>query len=657
MNYQDCVIITTAEWVNWLARGYARISQDRIKPFDFNRCDSNQIEFNHLMSTCVDNNLDDEAFVFVQLNKDFGNNYFIYRTFFSNYINSTAVHAFYALTERGQRLLTYEAEISHCRILSDKRLELLWENWCDQQLDLLSTNKGNKFLNILGYKNLLEQGSNSDELQEIIKNSEELFNSKQIENLNKSDKLHIFAWGYITYIFKPLLNTNSFDYIKSLDEFKSDAASSNEDYLTTNSRAITSDRKAIKKIVAFEKQLVHESQTIPLLALLVNIHYANLVNQNIEINFKYLKEDLDLLAFYYDSDAYSRQIAFNVGRQLDEVLVNVLYVAHNFDKYKANETLIGSDFDTIRKEQLNFEQLSFEQFRQDIIEVDNILNQYNLSKDSANNETDIVEMNGNTEIVSPEQNPSLGSDYQEMDDKPTANVTESQIDSSLDKDIVQGSVSSDPTLHIFNQLVIDNNLANEIISESESHNLSIDDETQSLTNFELTTSADENPKQAQNQQLVSIDPTSIGNEYSVEVEHSHKFKNNSNDQKRLIHGIISITMPNLQTTHQVQSGDVNNQVKNLDRTVGSAIEQNVAKDENQLKKLLLDELRNIFPQPNKLKKKDIYESILPFYEEYFSKGDEEKKVLNEIYYVITGSRGSFKLENLKKRIYQDDLFN
>ncbi|MGD4786364.1 hypothetical protein QT806_24020, partial [Xanthomonas citri pv. citri] len=144
---------------------------------------------------------------------------------------------------------------------------------------------------------------------------------------------------------------------------------------------------------------------------------------------------------------------------------------------------------------------------------------------------------------------------------------------------------------------------------------------------------DENPNQAQNQQLVSIDPTSIGNEYSVEVEHSHKFKNKSNDQKRLIHGIISITMPNLQTTHQVQSGDVNNQVKNLDRTVGSAIEQNVAKDENQLKKLLLDELRNIFPQPNKLKKKDIYESILPFYEEYFSKGDEEKKVLNEIYYV------------------------
>lgn len=611
MNYIDSAIITTAEWLNWISRGYARISHDRIKPFDYT-----EVAFENLMSACVDNNLDEGAFVFVKFNKELGVSFYKYRTHFSNYIDLTAVQAFYALTERGQRLLTYEAEVSHCYILADSRLESLWNNWCDQQVRLLSKDKGNKFLNILRYQPFQEEYSNIQELQRILEDSKNSFSDEQLKLLNGNNKLNIFAWGYTTFITKSKLRLEVFEYIKTFREFESDNLNWKSDYLATNQHSLARDRNAVKKVIAYERQLKLEQKSLPLLALLVYIHYNNLVDQSIEINLKHLKEDLSLLDFYYDSNNYSRQIAYSIGQRLDEVLVNVLYVANNFEKYQNNQTLIQCNFKSIRSDQLEFNPFIFDQFKEDIIEVDNILHNFNLPRIS----------DGDEKLDTSNEN-SLGLNEVKGDAGTTTELPTEFLDDNIDTHVLLNPPVENEEKNDNHNEPLDQSSPIQAIIEAPSN------ETNESSETILTEPSDDN--------IVSSKSTDFNNIVVSESHDSPTPVNNLNPQENLNNESSSYSdalleiidkFLSFETTGQSQDAQVKESSNNEDRSDHELVIED-------FRSALKQELENIISAFPKISADSLYEKIKPIYLRYSNDEKVKKeKAFIDMYYIITGQK-------------------
>ena len=252
MKNSNCIIITQKEWLNWLAFGYLRISPSRISYFDNTESKSS---FDKLISYSVDNALDEEdAYLIASLVNDYSREELhVKRTSLSDYILVQAVQGFYTLSAKGADLLEYEAGQSHSIVHYDSEIENLWSEWKNTQFRLRSLDKGNKFLEILGYPRLeVEPKLDDDTLfSKLLKN----YSRRELpQGLQKHNKKNAFSWLVSNYEFSKIVDESIYDQYKEWRNSSELSATYNEQmskYLAIDGECLIEQHSLIAEKIFF----------------------------------------------------------------------------------------------------------------------------------------------------------------------------------------------------------------------------------------------------------------------------------------------------------------------------------------------------------------------------------------------------------------------
>lgn len=344
MKNSNCIIITQKEWLNWLAFGYLRISPSRISYFDNTESKSS---FDKLMSYSVDNALDEEdAYLLASLVNDYSREELhVKRTSLSDYILVQAVQGFYTLSAKGADLLEYEAGQSHSILHYDSEIEELWNEWKNTQFRLRSHDKGNKFLEILGYpkfKSLPELKTNT-----LLHKELESYGHAPLSPIIQGySKMCAFTWFYTSAKFSQSIGREKYsqykmwreisknEELRALNDLYNEQTSSKDKfkYLAIDNAPLVKNLSFIAEKIFFDSICKSEDN---FLAISFLVHYYNLLDNNLEINLYFLKTDLTFLDEIYSTKDISQLIAYFIGRRLNEVYLNFLYIAKNIDEKKS----------------------------------------------------------------------------------------------------------------------------------------------------------------------------------------------------------------------------------------------------------------------------------------------------------------------------------
>lgn len=344
-----CILITHKEWLDWLAFGYLRTSPSRISYFDGTGASFEQL-LSH--STISISSLDEEdGFLIAKLVDDYSRvAYYISQTSSTYHISIRAVQGFYALTKRALSLL--ENEILHSRsvVEYDANIESLWTKWVSSQIEVRDYDKGNKFLEILGYPKFPEAPEiTNDSLFNTILSS---YNREHLpQNLREHDEKAAFPWLFINYEFGRSNESIYKIYKAERKGFQalSDAYSNQMDsYLKNDITSLTDQPIIVAEKLFFDRVADSESY---FLASSFLVHYYNLIDNEIEISLEFLKKDLAFLDSFYSNNITSRRIAYHLGKRLNEVYLNSLYIAKNIEQQPSNVFDINF-FSKLRKVQL-----------------------------------------------------------------------------------------------------------------------------------------------------------------------------------------------------------------------------------------------------------------------------------------------------------------
>ena len=330
MRNSNCIIITQKEWLNWLAFGYLRISPSRISYFD-----NTESGFDKLMSYSVDNALDEEdAYLLASLVNDYSREELhVKRTSLSDYILVQAVQGFYTLSAKGADLLEYEAGQSHSILHYDSEIEELWNEWKNTQFRLRSHDKGNKFLEILGYPRFEVEPEldNITLFSKLLKN----YNRRELpQELQKHNKKNVFSWLVSNYKFSELVDKSIYNQYKKWRNSSELIAIYNEKmskYLATDDECLVEQHSLIAEKIFFEGMYEQKDY---LLATSFLVHYYNLLDNDYEINLQFFKTDLVFLGEIYSKNNIPQLIAYFIGKRLNEVYLSHLYIAKNIDQKK-----------------------------------------------------------------------------------------------------------------------------------------------------------------------------------------------------------------------------------------------------------------------------------------------------------------------------------
>lgn len=346
MKNSNCIIITQKEWLNWLAFGYLRASPSRISYFD-----NTESGFDKLMSYSVDNALNEEdAYLLASLVNDYSREELhVKRTSLSDYISIQAVQGFYTLSAKGADLLEYEAGQSHSILHYDSDIEELWNEWKNTQFRLRSLDKGNKFLEILGYPRFeVEPKLDETLFSKLLKN----YNRRELpQGLQKHNKKNAFSWLVSNYEFSKTVDQSIYDQYREWRNSSKLSIIYNDPmlkYLATNGECLIEQPSLIAEKIFFEG--FYEKKYY-FLAISFLVHYYNLLDNDYEINLQFLKTDLTFLDEIYSTKDISQIIAYFIGRRLNEVYLNSLYIAKNIDEKKPS-MFDANFFSNLKKEKL-----------------------------------------------------------------------------------------------------------------------------------------------------------------------------------------------------------------------------------------------------------------------------------------------------------------
>lgn len=415
MKNSNCIIITQKEWLNWLAFGYLRVSPSRISYFD-----NTESSFDILMSYSVDNALDEEdAYLLASLVDEYSREELhIKRTPFSDHISIQAVQEFYSLSIKGHNLLKNEMEQSHSIVHYDSEIENLWSEWKNTQFRLRSLDKGNKFLEILGYPRFeVEPKLDETLFSKLLKN----YNRRELpQGLQKHNKKNTFSWLVSNYEFSKAVDKSIYDQYKEWRNSSELSAIYNEQmskYLATHDEYLIEQHSLIAEKIFFDSICKSEDSFLSTSFL---VHYYNLLDNNLEIDLSFLKTDLAFLDEIYSTKDTSQLIAYFIGKRLNEVYLNFLYVAKNIDEKKS--CMFDTNFfSNLKNEKLtlcNIEQVQL----QDIISKVNVIAEqiqlaYNMEVNNVQNselESDAIEgKDNNLNSPTESQAPRLDSDNSE----------------------------------------------------------------------------------------------------------------------------------------------------------------------------------------------------------------------------------------------------
>ena len=447
MKNSNCIIITQKEWLNWLAFGYLRVSPSRISYFD-----NTESSFDILMSYSVDNVLDEEdAYLLASLVDDYSREELhIKRTPFSNHISIQAVQEFYSLSVKGHNLLKNEMEQSHSIVHYDSEIENLWSEWKNTQFRLRSLDKGNKFLEILGYPRFeVEPEINNENLfSQTLKN----YNLRSLHpQLQDRQKRSSFAWLVINQEFKEKIGKSL--YLKYYEFRKNnqnleiqDIAETyrnlEKDFITDDTQSLFDYPSLIAEKYFFDKW--HSDHSEPkehYLASTILVHYYNILESNYEINLLALSKDLTLLDEIYSTKDIAQLIAYFIGRRLNEVYLNFLYIAKNIDEKKLR-MFDTNFFSNLKNEKLTLCNVNQVQLQEIIRKVHVIAEEiklaYNMEVNNvqdSESESDAIEgKDNNLNSPTESQAPRLDSDNSETNNTPIEKL-----------DIANNTTNSDST--------------------------------------------------------------------------------------------------------------------------------------------------------------------------------------------------------------------
>ncbi len=422
MKNSNCIIITQKEWLNWLAFGYLRVSPSRISYFD-----NTESSFDILMSYSVDNALDEEdAYLLASLVDDYSREELhIKRTPFSDHISIQAVQEFSSLSVKGHNLLKNEMEQSHSIVHCYREIENLWSEWKNTQFRLISLDKGNKFLEILGYPRFEVEPKLDDTLfSKLLKN----YNRRELpQELQKHNKKNAFSWLVSNYKFSKTVDQSIYNQYKEWRNSSKLSVIYNDPmlkYLATHGECLIEQPSLIAEKIFFEG--FYEKKDY-FLAISFLVHYYNLLDNDYEINLQFLKTDLSFLDEIYSTKDISQLIAYFIGRRLNEVYLNSLYIAKNIDEKKPS-MFDTNFFSNLKNEKLMLCNVNQVQLQKIIKEVHVIAEEIKLAYNIEVNKVQEPEIASDTiadsDLNQPTQSqaPTTDNDNSETNNNPIENL-------------------------------------------------------------------------------------------------------------------------------------------------------------------------------------------------------------------------------------------
>lgn len=434
MKNSNCIIITQKEWLNWLAFGYLRVSPSRISYFD-----NTESSFDILMSYSVDNALDEEdAYLLASLVDDYSRDELhVKRTSLSDYILVQAVQGFYTLSAKGADLLEYEAGQSHSILHYDSKIEDLWNEWKNTQFKLRSHDKGNKFLEILGYpkfKSIPELKTNT-----LLHKELESYGHAPLSPIIQGySKMCAFTWFYTSAKFSQIIGREKYsqykmwreisknEELRALNDLYNEQTSSKDKfkYLAIDNAPLVNNLSFIAEKIFFDSICKSEDN---FLAISFLVHYYNLLDNNLEINLYFLKTDLTFLDEIYSTKYISQLIAYFIGRRLNEVYLNFLYIAKNIDEKKSG-MFDTNFFSNLKNEKLTLCNVDEVQLQEIIRKVNAIAKEIKLAYNMEVNNVQEPEIASDTiadsDLNQPTQSqaPTTDSDNSETNNNPIENL-------------------------------------------------------------------------------------------------------------------------------------------------------------------------------------------------------------------------------------------
>ena len=352
MENSNCIIITHKEWSNFLAFGYLRVSPSRISYFD-----GDAPSFEVLMSYSAVSALnEDDSFLLVSLVDGYScRELHIARTPYTNYISIQAVQGFYSLSKNALDLLEDDALKSHSIVNYDKEIEKLWLKWKNHQIQLREHEKGNNFLEILGYPIFKQEPKIDDDtlFHRVLKS----YTRDQLtEGLKNISNKNTFSWFFTSDQFGKINGSIYTPYKKLRKDSKNiEFKDLSKTYITQKSKYLSNENSRliehpslIAEKIFFDKISNYEDY---FLATSFLVHYYNLLDNNLEIELLFLESDLAFLNEVYSKKNISQLIIYFIGRRLNEVYLSFLYIAQKIDQ--KNLGMFDEEFfSNLKKEKL-----------------------------------------------------------------------------------------------------------------------------------------------------------------------------------------------------------------------------------------------------------------------------------------------------------------
>ena len=383
MENSNCIIITHKEWSNFLAFGYLRVSPSRISYFD-----GDAPSFEVLMSYSAVSALnEDDSFLLVSLVDGYScRELHIARTPYTNYISIQAVQGFYSLSKNALDLLEDDALKSHSIVNYDKEIEKLWFKWKNHQIQLREHEKGNNFLEILGYPIFKQEPKIDDDtlFHRVLKS----YTRDQLtEGLKNISNKNTFSWFFTSDQFGKINGSIYTPYKKLRKDSKNiEFKDLSKTYITQKSKYLSNENSRliehpslIAEKIFFDKISNYEDY---FLATSFLVHYYNLLDNNLEIELLFLESDLAFLNEVYSKKNISQLIIYFIGRRLNEVYLSFLYIAQKIDQ--KNLGMFDEEFfSNLKKEKLklgNIDQVQLQKITSNVnVIAEEIQRAYNVN--------------------------------------------------------------------------------------------------------------------------------------------------------------------------------------------------------------------------------------------------------------------------------------
>ena len=166
----NMVMLTMAEWLNWVATSHIRMDDKRIAILEG---DGDAEGFHRMMSVAPDVSWnDDAAYVLAVLKEDWKAHY-THMLMSEKWLDLQAVSQFSPVSESGRRMLQFEAERANVR-LSPPFLQPLWEQWTQKQFEARADWRGRLLGKTLGLNAACPE-SIPEELRRCLQNIEKRF--------------------------------------------------------------------------------------------------------------------------------------------------------------------------------------------------------------------------------------------------------------------------------------------------------------------------------------------------------------------------------------------------------------------------------------------------------------------------------------------------